>query len=449
LNNTKRDTTIVHITPHLGGGVGSCLSNFIRQSEELGVVNKVYCLDWCDYIDIELRRRVNVSQGTFWNKQDRLQSDIQKCNCVLIHYWNHPLLTVFLSRNELPKIKSMAWCHNSGLAEPHIIPSYLTNVLDRIVFTSGSSAHIPNYEKIKVKLGTTPKVIPSVRDLREFLSIGLSRTFRSSNLKLIYVGAVTKAKMHAESAFIFAELSKQGIQIEIVGGPDHCELAKQVESLGGKVKIFGHVENVKEFYKNADLFIYPLRVDHYGTGEQVMQEALASGLPIVAFNNSAEVTILNQFPKIRLAKTTSEFIEIAAELVKSPVTLFELSKEVYQRSLSISDSNKMTKDLLAVVSEVGEQIGGVSCKGSESTIAFDLIALYARACFFDEEFFNRVLIESDRAVELVRSKMLDGLKNLDQIDTWRLKTKSSPQHYLSYFPDDKKMSQLVIALRDL
>jgi glycosyltransferase involved in cell wall biosynthesis len=445
----NRDTSIVHIAPHLGGGVGSSLSNFISQSEEFGVVNKVFCLDWCDYIDIELRHRVNVRQGTFWKQQDELQSDIQNCNCVLIHYWNHPLLTVFLSSFNLPKIKSIGWCHNSGLAEPHIIPTYLTNILDRVVFTSESSAYIPNFEKITAQLGTTPLAIPSVRDLREFLSIGLNRSFRSSNLKLLYVGAVTKAKMHTDSAFIFAELSKQGVQIEIVGGPDHCELAEQVESLGGEVEVFGHVKNVKEFYKNADLFIYPLRGDHYGTGEQVMQEALASGLPIVAFNNPAEFAILNQFPKIKLAKSTAEFIRIATDLVMSPEKLFKFSREVSRKSLSISASNNMTTDLLAVISEVAGQSRGVNSKKSESKTALDLIALYTRSSFFDEEFFNRVLIEPDRAVELVYSKILNGLEDPNQIDMWRLNTKSSPQHYLRYFPDDKEMGQLVMRLRDL
>ena len=51
----NRNITVVHITPHLGGGVGTSLSNFINQSETLEVSNQVFCLDWCEDLKEDLK----------------------------------------------------------------------------------------------------------------------------------------------------------------------------------------------------------------------------------------------------------------------------------------------------------------------------------------------------------------------------------------------------------
>lgn len=443
----NRNFTVVHIAPHIGGGVGTSLARFINQSEAEGIDNKIFCLDWCDHLNIDFRHRSRLFQGVFWGHIDNLISEIRNCNCVLIHYWNHPLMTVFLSSLRLPKNKSIGWCHNSGLAEPHIIPTYLTDILNRVVFTSESSKLIPNYEKIKAKIGESPSVVPSIRDLQKFISIGNDRQFTSPRPKLLYVGAVSKAKMHVESAHMFAELSKHGLQIDVVGGPDHFNFEKQVEALGGKINVFGHVENVQEFYKNSDLFIYPLRRDHYGTGEQVVREALASGLPVVAFDNPAELAILNQFPKLKLAGSSSDFVAIVMDLIRSPAKLFQLSKEVNQKASLIFASNQMTEDLLRVIKDVSKQDGKEELYEIERVTQQSLIAVYAHSSFFDENIYQTILNHPDRGVEILISAIFSSLANPSQIEKWQVKTKSSPQHYLQYFPENRELSNLTSILR--
>jgi hypothetical protein len=63
---------------------------------------------------------------------------------VVIHYWNHPLLTCHLLKEGLPSGKYIVWAHNSGLSEPHIIPEYVIDSGFRILFTSGASFNAPN-----------------------------------------------------------------------------------------------------------------------------------------------------------------------------------------------------------------------------------------------------------------------------------------------------------------
>jgi len=68
--------------------------------------------------------------------------------------------------------------------------------------------------------------------------------------------------MHPQSDKVFAKLSQLGFSINVVGGPDRCQVAGNVRQIGGKIKIFGEVKNVLPFYAKTDFFIYSLREDH-------------------------------------------------------------------------------------------------------------------------------------------------------------------------------------------
>lgn len=439
---------IVHITPHLGGGVGISLANFIDQSEKVGVDNRVLCLDWCENLIEYFRTCSNLTQGLFWYSRELVYREIFDCDCVVIHYWNHPLISVFLSDFLSIKNKSIIWCHNSGLSEPHIIPSYLIDIADSIVFTSLSSIKAPNFDILSHGRSRSALFVPTVRDLGAYLSIGANRTLKTSIHKLLYVGAVTRSKMNPDAALIFAQLSRRGFQIDVVGGPDHAQLADEVESLGGRIKVFGHVDNVVDFYAGSDVFVYPLRDDHYGTGEQVILEALASGLPIVAFNNPAEVAILNQFAKIKLANSTSEFIQEVLNLTASPQELLKMSRELHLSASLIYGSNQMTDELLGIVKNTVESSRNVEQHIKRTETIDDLLAVYARASFFDTALYAQILSNPRRGVELILKKIEELFIYPSKIERWQAKTKSTPEHYFKYFPESEPMGKLVRELRD-
>ena len=266
---------------------------------------------------------------------------------------------------------------------------------------------------------------------------------RSSNRNLLYVGSVTKSKMHPDSAFIFSELSLRGCQIKVVGGPDHEKLATEVESFGGKIEIFGQVANVIDFYRDADLFIYPLRNDHYGTTDQVILEALTSGLPVIAFDNPAEAVILSRFAKVKLAKSTVNFVELVLQLVNSPEDLFQLAREAHSTAASLYGSDILIRDLLAILKSVDNSAKKGQYRRMMNVEKSELLALYARASFFDESIFRKILFQPKQGVEHILSAIREGLDYPEQIDKWQSKTRSTPLHYLKYFPESIEMAHLV------
>jgi len=439
---------VVNITPHVGGGVGAVLADYFRSSKTLGVENSLFCLDWCaDRVDSF--NGTKFHQGIFWGNRKSLEKALSSCDVVLVHYWNHPLLSVFLADFNLLRNKVVFWCHNSGLTEPHIIPNYVAELADNLVFSSGSSLRAPNIDRLHSSSDGNLTVVASVRDLQDFINIASNRLIRKSLPRLLYVGTVAKSKMHPDSAKIFATLSRHGLLVRVVGGPDHERLAKEVESLGGRIEFFGQVDNVIDYYKDSDIFVYPLRSDHYGTGEQVLLEALASGLPVVAFENPAEAEILNRFKGAKLANSTDDFIDSVLQMAGSPELTFQSGIQNSKKVSSLFEPGAMTIQLLDVLYKTS-QIMSRSTAPTVSTIPkFDLLSIYARASFFTDQIYRSILTSPDQGINIVFLAIKEQITTLEQISKWQASTKSTPAHYLSYFPESTQFAKLVTYIRSL
>lgn len=427
---------IAHITPHLGGGVGEVVKALFSNSRNYE--NSLLSLDWCKSNFDNLEGAKDVLQGISFAFEKSILKKIAEFDVFVIHYWNHPLMADFLFRLKLPKSRLIFWCHNSGLHEPHIIPSHLSKLSNSILFTSECSMLAPNVPELLsnnefLKIGS----IHSTRSLEAFHKISISKKKNTNSKNLLYVGTVSKTKMHPESAYIFAKLSKKGYSIDIVGGMEHAELASEVKKLGGISKFYGPVSDVSSFYKNADAFIYPLRSDHYGTGEQVLLEAMASGLPVIAFSNPAERVIIENGVDGFLVDTAESFVKIVEKLFddKSIYAMGKFaSKNIYEKFSVKKMSEKLEscyqktleykKDFLPNLAEVNRD---------ESKLD-----LYRRNSFFEDN-LQYANLNSQDLVKYVYEKIRQNILNNSNAERWISENKSTPFHYSRYFPFDKDL----------
>jgi len=426
---------IAHIAAHTGGGVGSVLGSFFQISASLGVANDLFCLDSCKSNFADLTGLGSAHDGLALEPTRPFIGDLDQHDMIVIHYWNHPLMAKFLVEADFPAARIVVWSHNSGLFEPHVIPSYLFQLASRVLFSSLCSYSSPN---LQYRIHSSPEKFGSVHSthvLDEFLKIGLQRGIRGDARRLLYVGTVSDSKLHPQSAEIFAHLSKVGFDVQVVGGPDHRALEQRVSDLGGEIEVIGPVSHVQDFYRNADIFVYPLRREHYGTGEQVILEAMASGLPVVAFDNPAESTILSSGGGTLVA-TVSDYVQAVKTLQLHSDLYGETSAVGQRRARQEFSAARMTETFLGHLSDVMKQEKRVPASSARQVRGLDELAMYALNSLFDGDEVVRDMIANPKdAPNLMFSRIERFLRNPCERPRWLSKTKSTPRHYLQYFPD--------------
>jgi hypothetical protein len=195
------------------------------------------------------------------------------------------------------------------------------------------------------------------------------------------------------------------------------------------------VRDVVNFYKKADVFIYPLRNDHYGTGEQVILEALASGLPVVAFDNPAEKAILVDGNDSILVSTSNEFVEAVSGLINDTQRMHSMALNAVSRIQKNFNAQEMSCKLVKIFYEILSFEKLTPNLPAEFFRNTNELSLYALNSFFDERIYESIIRDPARGVELVYSQIKPDLSDYSNAIKWLDTSKSTPFHYQRYFPD--------------
>lgn len=114
------------------------------------------------------------------------------------------------------------------------------------------------------------------------------KRFEEREKIVLSVGRLITTKHHAELIEIFADINKPEWQLVIVGGDalkqnNSRKLQQLISDLGveDKVTLTGTVKEVTDWYQKSSLFAFPSSSEGF---PNVLGEALAHGLPVVAFD---------------------------------------------------------------------------------------------------------------------------------------------------------------------
>ena len=254
---------ILHISPHMGGGVGTVIMGW---QTKLEVKQTVMCLDWANHKAIATLKGHLIGDASAMDKKHPFIHDVIRNNdIVLVHYWDHRMLADLLA-DPLPPCRLVFWCHKN-------IP-YSQAALDYPdlwIDTSpiqGRGRHIWSTGGIDRFLQIQPKA-------HEGFNVG-------------YVGTIDFKKIHPDFQHICDHLieSIPNIHFIMVGEPHFSLRPSSFFTFTGKV------DDVAPYLAEMDVFGYPLRPDHYGTSEQVLGEAMAAGVVPVVMDNPAERRII-------------------------------------------------------------------------------------------------------------------------------------------------------------
>ena len=301
---------ILHMAAHLGGGIGKAHAAIASELPR-GIERTFLLLE--EPIDrrhadaVALRgARVIVERDPARIRALALQSDI-----VQLEYWGHPLLNEYAPFAFVPGVKTVCWCHVSGLFPPDL-PTVLA--VDRFVLTSDISL---------------PAVPRAVRDRTAVINSGFGfsdmgwHTPPRRKPAVAYLGTVDFKKLHrglfdAIDAFD-DDMASVSAPVSVWGhiSPDVATCAAAMRH-PERVALRGHTLDPVSALAEADIFFYPLRRDHYGTGENALVEAMSMGLVPVVLDNPAETKIVTHGVSGFVAHTIDECVSYLRKLVQEP-----------------------------------------------------------------------------------------------------------------------------------
>ena len=144
-------------------------------------------------------------------------------------------------------------------------------------------------------------------------------------VRLVHVGRLVRTKGVRDVVRALAQVADPAVVLDVVGdGPERGACETLVSELGLGSRVTFHVAlpkaQVTEFYRRADVFVFPSYREPGGT---VVFEAMGAGLPLVVVDRGGPAASVDEHCAIRLPVTTPEALakdlaEAITRLSKDP-----------------------------------------------------------------------------------------------------------------------------------
>ena len=444
--NNQKPITILHLAPHTGGGVGTVLRSIIKNSNfEGGYTHSLATLEplndlmrtWC------IENRFHYFDNC-WNNKTHLYTLLENCDIVHIHWWNHPLLHAFLSARLLPEMRTILWSHVNGMFAPQIFFRPIIDFPDLFVLATPYSKEAlfitTDCKKIKTHIRTiqsnagTPPNLPGKRHKPEQLRVG-------------YIGTVDYSKMHKDFISIWNEAAIIDSPLLVCGGPYNVEFKKEVSERGiaHLFDIRGVVNNVFELLPDLHIFMYPLNNTHYGTGEQILLEAMACGAVPVVMNNGCERILIKDGKTGIIAHNKYEFVQALQFLENNPQIREKMAaagKDYVESQFKIQTTVQKWHRLYEETLTLKKR------KHCLELLPIDKIPINSTTSLLLNSYGNS--LEAHQLLSYITSD-----KRLEDIDLSKLppaffaQTRGSPFHYRKALPGDPLLNKICQALQQI
>jgi glycosyltransferase involved in cell wall biosynthesis len=299
---------VLHLTVHLGGGIGKAhaalaphLPANIRQCFVLlqePIDNR--------HVDTIMRHGGEIITGA---NTPMLRLLIADADVVQFEYWGHPALDELIAEVGVPQA-SACWLHISGLGEPSL-PLPLLGSVGRVALTSPISR---------------PQLPPHLLGKTSFINSGFGFAGMSARARphrpkpaISYLGTVDFKKLHRGIFDAVDAFDDDMAPVSLWGhiSPDVAIRAGAMR-YPERILLRGHTLDPMSALAEADIFLYLLRRDHYGTAENALLEAMSMGLVPVVLDNPAEMEIVTHGKSGFVAHTVDECVSYLRRLVRAP-----------------------------------------------------------------------------------------------------------------------------------
>ncbi len=336
---------VLHVAPHLGGGVGRFVTNVYSRDEEF------------DHLFLLLEAPENEdflnSSNIKWmlsNKRDGLSSRSEEYDAIQIEFWNHPLLYRFLLENNLLKrTRVLFYSHVNGLYEPGIITETLVRSCDNFMVSTFASTHSKAISSADHKISVVP----------EFGGCGRTSGIRKvehEGFNVVYIGSADRIKLHPAYISMCRKITERIPQARFIfcSQDDHSYLRAQAEDEGILTRFTFHrnLRNIDEVLEIADVFGYPLNPRHFGTGEQALIESMGASVPPVVLDNLPERYIVDDGITGIIAGSVDDYVEAVEFLYSNPGAAKDMGQSAREKAMTEMSEVKTLSRLHEVYKKV-------------------------------------------------------------------------------------------------
>jgi glycosyltransferase involved in cell wall biosynthesis len=323
---------VLHITAHLGGGIGKVLSRLAAESARRrdGVRHVIASLEVPEKQQFVDHLQSHGGALVVAPSSHQLAEEIQRADIVQVEWWHHPIVAGWLCAGELPAMRLIVWSHVSGLHAPEIPPAFVA-APHRFLFTSPCSLEHPQVSALRFALGKRMGVVFSAGGFED-LPVSIDRPPRHG-VRAGYVGTLNFAKLHPHILEFVAAVRAPGFRLALVGDPTTgSRLLEQASAQGiaDRLDFRGYRPDVAKELAGFDVFAYLLNPLHYGTTENALLEAMAMGVVPVVLNNPAERHLIAHMKTGLVVKGAAEFADAIDWLEAHPAEWARLSSTASQ-----------------------------------------------------------------------------------------------------------------------
>lgn len=420
---------VLHIAAHLGGGVGRFLANVVGSDSQNA---HEFCLLESP---IDTHLLTNISWHTFRSVEGTFDAFVSTFDIVQVEFWNHPLLFRFLLEHPLPGCRLIIYAHVSGIYAPNIIPPVIFALANTVVLsTPAAMEHLVD----PIQRGKS-RVIHEIGGVARTSNV---RRVEHDGINIAYIGTASLSKLHPGFIQACRALVKasSAIRFTVASNDDSSHLSAEAEELGISSHFdFVHRANdIEGILSRADLFGYPLRPDHFGTGEQALLEAMGAGVAPVVLGNPAERSLVEDGETGIIAADIYDYVGAVQYCITHPMFAAKVGNQAKAFALanfSVAKTVGLFKRLYEdamTKPKTSRQLGHLA-----STSQGHPGWSFFKQCLGEHTDVDRYEnADSEMQREYFRDKIVRSPLLMSE-------NKGGMRMYHRYFPDDVKLSQFL------
>lgn len=436
MNGTK--ARVLHVTPHLGGGVGRVLMNYLLRARQTSrFEHDLVCLDYANDGAVAWAKTHRFPvEDRIASRWEDLRERMNSADIVLVHWWNHPLLFDLLVRRELPASRLIFWSHISGFHPPYVFSEKVLSYPDQFVFTTPVSFETDLVASASSSVRARMRAIWATGGLEHVCQV---QARPHEGFQVGYVGTVDYAKLHPEFLDICSRIQIPGVRFVVCGGSSERTIRQQAVERGiaERFEFTGLISNVAEYFSTFDVFGYPLARHHYGTCDLALAESMGAGVVPVVLANRMEVQMVKHNVVGYVANTPEEYVEAIIGLYNNRDKRRQMAENARQYAQQTFSIDKMIEEWDRAFSETlrydpRPRSWPLEKSGDAVTPAdVFLEALSSHG----QPFRAYATAKSDSD----RSRCRREIRATANSAIWKSETRGTPRHYLSFFPGDNTL----------